>query len=209
MNYSNSQKNQAHKLRRRRLNYSTSVDDEHLINKDLTNIPPVLTILPAHQKMLNRRESVADLYPVTSKRNQSNDLDLRARLNEVRRKSCFEKYELKSPAKSPMKSPMKSDLQFLKMEEEIFNNLSEKIDTTIEIETEISQNKLDSSNSSLSTSNSNEETKFLNKPQEQSKSANQQEDKSSNLKQKIKRINNLRPQSIDNLQGDTPNCLLM
>lgn len=223
----------AQKLRRKRFNYSTSVDDEHL--KETTTVPAPA---PPRPKPLNRRESVGDFY---QGKKQSADLVVsKGSLNAARRRSCIEKsleddYEMKAKDGQIFKLVQGFDKKQGKELENLGSKLagskqtngkesgdkSASKSTTVHHEISVDQckddkdslmlesefsdfsslsllanvsnaTKLESSNSSLSTSN--EESKFLNV-----------DEKGLGFKRKIRKINNFKQQSVDNQD----NCLLM
>ena len=215
----------AQKLRRKRLNYSLSVDEEHFKETNTKSLQI--------KKILNRRESVGNFF--NNNKDQASEFALKAKLDAQtrRRKSCIEA-SLEIYDDDNTKSPTNDD-QIIKLNsfkelnklndkykrkdknidknsekdglgEKLIDRLSEKEDKNCELlESEFSSlsmlanlselNRLESSNSSLSTST--EENRFL----------NQQDDKLAiSLKRKKKRINHFKhQQSID---SDT-NCILM
>lgn len=230
----------AQKLRRKRFNYSTSVDDEHLKEATVT----VARSVGSRAKQLSRRESVGEFY----QGKQSGELDLgvrRGALEAGRRRSCIESsleddYEIKLVKDDQIVKPIKdldrkpgnksekldnkltrqtneravheatrnelNSKSNEKSNERLVNHFKEDKDSLM-LESELSEfsslsmlanvSKLESTSSSLSTStmSTNEESKFLNQPDEKP---------GPNLKRKIRRIN-FRQQSIDNQD----NCLLM
>lgn len=216
---------QAQKSRRKRLNYSTSVDDEHL--KDANSM-----FEEAQKKVLNRRESVASFH--TNSNREQGKL-------ELRRRSCVENsLETRSPTtcagqslnpiiKIEIKDRNKANDKLIDdkvtngkikndkikndkvTNDKLTNRLDKNADVYLESEfsslsmlanvSELSRLER-SSNSSLSTSTvSNEENRFL----------TQLDDKlPMNLKTKLRRLNFRQQQtSIDNYQQENGNCILM
>lgn len=229
----------AQKLRRKRFNYSTSVDDEHLKETSTT----ATVAVPLRPKPLNRRESVGDFY---QGKKQSGDLGLatgKDSLNAGRRRSCIDSladaYETKAPKDGQIfklvqgfdkkqgnklenlenqlagdkqtngkdeKAGESGDKSIFKSTENPVVDLCKEDKDSLMLESEFSDfsslsllanvsnaSKLESSNSSLSTSNG--ESKFL----------SMDEKMGLNFKRRIRKINNFKQQSIDN----PDNCLLM
>ena len=232
----------AQKLRRKRFNYSTSVDEEHLKE------PTAPATRAVRAKPLSRRESVGDFYQGKEKLGELDPGARKGSQEAGRRRSCIEgsleeDYELKLltddqiVVKSIRESDGRPGNKLGKLENKSAVNRSTNEGSAYEkaalidksnyesnsksgksvrpckddkdslmLESELSEfsslsmlanvSKLESSNSSLSTSiASNEESRCPNQPDEKL---------STNLKRKIRRIN-FRQQSIDNQD----NCSLV
>ena len=172
------------------------------------NIAPVSNV-PISKKNLCRRESVAN-FNLNSKDEFIKDtIDVKlTKLNAQtgRRRSCIENYEIRSPVKELMNKHIidkQQNVKQLTINDRPQDDVNES-ELSFSMQANVSNSKLESSNSSLSTTNSIEETKFLNRQ------LNKDDRLSTNLKQKMKRINFKQQQSLDNVQQqENSNCLLM